>query len=124
MQCFTGDDTGLLKRVGLSPPSVGALQRWGTQAHGGGVACACWGPAPEPESCVGVGLDTGAVRFWSASPGASEEPVAECSSGTGAVPLRVCRAWASLVAIFILISPKKAGGHVQRILEVQQLCKA
>ena len=61
--CYSGDDTGLLKRVRLSPPA-GTLQRWGEQARGGGVACACWGPTPLGEAYVGAGVDSGTVRFW------------------------------------------------------------
>ena len=63
LHVFTGDDTGLVKKVRLTAgPS--ALQRWGTQAAGGAVNCSCWGPTASREEFIGAGLDTGVVRFW------------------------------------------------------------
>ena len=75
MQVFTGDDTGLVKRVDLRGRGTAgsATRRWGVQAHGGGVGSVCCGPL---DDCVGVGLDTGAVRFWRTADGADGEPVA------------------------------------------------
>ena len=73
---FTGDDTGLMKRVRLSEPP-GAAHRWGIQEPGGGVACCSWGPTGE--DFVGVGLDSGVVKFWR-SDGASDSPAFERSA--------------------------------------------
>ena len=39
--CITGDDTGLVKRVGLSQGQE--LHRWGVQAAGVGVCRLSWG---------------------------------------------------------------------------------
>ena len=64
--CMTGDDTGLLKRVRVLPAPGTAVQRYGVQAQGGGVACCCWGPFDGDEAFAGVGLASGAVRFWRA----------------------------------------------------------
>ena len=64
---YTGDDTGLLKKVRLGPTAPGALVRWGTQAAGGGVTCCSWGPPETGESFAGVGLDNGVVQFWRTS---------------------------------------------------------
>ena len=68
---YTGDDTGLLKKVRLGPSAPETLQRWGTQEAGGGVSCCSWGPPSTAEAFVGVGLDSGVVRFWRASETAS-----------------------------------------------------
>ena len=67
-RCFTGDDTGLFKRVRLAPSAkAGVVQRWGEQAAGSAVNCCSWGPSATGESFVGAGLSTGVVRFWRAS---------------------------------------------------------
>ena len=63
LHVYTGDDTGLVKKVRLTA-GASALQRWGTQAAGGAVNCSCWGPTASGEEFIGAGLDTGAVRFW------------------------------------------------------------
>ena len=59
--CITGDDTGLVKRVGLSQGQE--LHRWGVQAAGVGVCRLSWG-AGDDEGVCGAGMQTGAVRFW------------------------------------------------------------
>lgn len=86
--CYSGDDTGLLKKVRLSPPAVGAVQRWGEQSKGGGVACACWGPGGS-EDLVGAGYDSGAVRVWSTATPGWTEPVAAFASESGSGVLGV-----------------------------------
>ena len=88
---FTGDDTGLLKRVRLSAPAA-MTHRWGVQVRGEGVECCSWGP--EGETFAGVGLASGAVRFWRAD-GASETPAFERSAhasegAVGTAGLRAC----------------------------------
>ena len=98
LQAFTGDDTGLLKRVRLSPASkAGPVRRWGTQAAGGGVSCSCWGPAATGEEFVGVGLETGAVRFWRADEDV-EAPTAEFDAGLGVAISGVHVAGSSVIA--------------------------
>ena len=79
---FTGDDTGLVKRVRLSG-TTGATHRYGTQARRGGVTCACWGP--DGEDFVGAGLANGIVRFWRTE-GTAATP--EFTRSTGATELR------------------------------------
>ena len=61
LTCMTGDDTGLVKRVGLRQGQE--LHRWGVQAAGAGVCRLSWG-AGDDESVCGAGMQTGAVRFW------------------------------------------------------------
>ena len=59
--CITGDDTGLVKRVGLRQGAE--LCRWGVQAAGAGVCRLSWGPGDDEGVC-GAGMQTGTVRFW------------------------------------------------------------
>lgn len=66
LHCYTGDETGLVKRVRLTA-SGGPVGRWGSQEAGAGVGCSCWGPPATGEELIGAGLDNGAVRFWRAS---------------------------------------------------------
>ena len=74
-RCFTGDDTGLLKRVRFAPAAkAGTVQTWGEQAAKSEVTCCCWGPSPTGEEFVGMGQSTGAVRFWRANDESSEMP--------------------------------------------------
>ena len=61
LTCMTGDDTGLVKRVGLRQGQE--LHRWGVQAAGAGVCRLSWG-AGDDEGVCGAGMQTGAVRFW------------------------------------------------------------
>ena len=61
LTCMTGDDTGLVKRVGLRQGQE--LHRWGVQAAGVGVCRLSWG-AGDDEGVCGAGMQTGAVRFW------------------------------------------------------------
>jgi len=99
MELFTGDDTGLMKRVDLvGLGSTGhTARRWGTQEYGGGVGSVCFGPS---EEYIGMGLDTGAVKFWRAD-GADGEPVlaltahAQARLGTSALHATASRVIAS-----------------------------
>lgn len=74
---FTGDDTGLTKRVGLVAQghACGGVRRWGDQAPGAGVTAV----SLRADGCVGVGSEDGAVRFWSEDP-STEGPVATFGS--------------------------------------------
>ena len=90
LHCFTGDDTGLLKRVRLSPQAkAGTLQRWGDQAAGGGVTSCCWGPGVTREQFVGAGYESGVVRFWDTSDEskAGAEAVIELAPSEDAAPV-------------------------------------
>ena len=71
--CVTGDDTGLVKHVGLRQGVE--LRRWGVQAAGAGVCRLSWGPGDDEGLC-GAGLQTGAVRFWDT--GAEGADAASC----------------------------------------------
>ena len=90
MQVYSGDDTGLVKRVALAArcASGAPAARWGEQARGGGVG-RLWSGTLGGEDLIGAGLDSGAVRFWSE---AALEPVASFDAhagpGVGAVAIR------------------------------------
>lgn len=63
MRCFTGDDTGLVKRLDIAGrgSSGSTTARWGEQAAGGGADRVCYAGSL---GCVGAGLANGTVRFW------------------------------------------------------------
>lgn len=82
MSLYSGDDTGLVKRVDLAPRfnGGGVTARWGEQAAGAGVDSVCYF---ESHNCVGAGLGNGAVRFWRTEGDAAGEVVADFSAHAG-----------------------------------------
>ena len=83
LHCVTGDDTGLVKRVGLQKGVE--LRRWGAQAAGAGVGCLSWGPGDDEALC-GAGMQTGAVRFWQAGEDADDAATCEYAPPADAGP--------------------------------------
>lgn len=75
---FTGDDTGLVKKVHLSPrfDAGSVVSRWGNQAAGAGAERLCH---LESIGLVGAGLGSGSVRFWRSDGAADVQAVAEFS---------------------------------------------